>query len=179
MGQVFFNRQTKVMFEAACEPRGTCNTDQLSFKAYFSRFLAASTKWMPQLYDVVMPYLTASAQAAAEQCDGTADVAQGVNDACGFEWVQGRNWDGTYGFGQQMSALEVIQSQMIQPAQAPVTASTGGTSKGDPNAGTSGDYASDGAPKEWGEITTASKAGAGILTGVVLIAWLGMVWWMI
>ena len=168
------------MFEAACEPRGpgACNIDQLSFKTYFSRFMASSTKWMPQLYDQFMPYLAASAQAAALQCDGDATTAQGVANACGFEWTQGAQWDGTWGFGQQMAALEVIQSQLIQPARAPVTKQTGGISQGDPSAGTSGDFGADGAPV-LPDVTTAGRAGAGILTGVVLIGWLGMIWWMI
>lgn len=37
-----------------------------------------------------------------------------------------------------MSALEVIQSLLAKPNNVPVTNSTGGTSKGDPVAGSSG-----------------------------------------
>lgn len=141
--------------------------------------LAASTKWMPQLYDQVMPYLSASAQGAALQCAGPATSCQGVANACGFEWNL-TTWDGTCGVGQQMSALEVIQSQLISPSRSPVTKNTGGISKGDPSLGTSGDYGSGALPPTtFGAITTASKAGAGILTAVVLLGWLGLVWWII
>ena len=49
-------------------------------------------------------------------------------------------YDGTTGVGQQMSALGVIHSAMVQiPGEklvAPVTNSTGGTSLGDASAGT-------------------------------------------
>ncbi|KAK5170154.1 uncharacterized protein LTR77_004739 [Saxophila tyrrhenica] len=169
----FFHDQ--IMFEAACEKRGNCNTDQLSFKAYLSRFLAASTKWMPQLYDSVSPYLAASAQAAASQCTGT--IGGLVGSACGFEWSEAPTWDGTYGFGQQMDALEVVLSQLIQGADHPVTAKKGGISKGDPSAGTGGDGTVSSVPMR--EITTGDKAGAGVLTAAVLVAWVGGAWWMV
>ncbi|KAK3722376.1 hypothetical protein LTR37_002367 [Vermiconidia calcicola] len=171
---VFF--KDKVMWEVACEPRGNCNTDQLSFKAYFSRFMAASTKWMPQLYNEFQPFFAASAQQAAKQCSG--DAAGLVGNACGFRWTQGSRYDGTYGFGQQMGAMEVILANMIEPSVGPVTAKTGGISKGDPSAGTGGDYGEDGsAPLQ--PITAGDKAGASILTAVFVVAMLGGAWWMI
>ena len=68
-------------------------------------------------------------------------------------------------WGQQMAAMEVIQSNLIQQAKAPLTSNTGGTSTGDPNAG-SGD-ASTSAPGGVKPITTADRAGAGILTALV------------
>jgi hypothetical protein len=94
------------MFEAACEPYNHCDNDQLSFKAYFSRFIAASTKWLPELYDLAQPYLQASAIAAAEQCDGSGAGVEGY--ACGMKWVDNTTWDGTYGFGQQYDATEIV-----------------------------------------------------------------------
>lgn len=89
--------------------------------------MAASTKVAPWLYDDIQPYLAASAVAAAAQCDGGSD---GVT--CGTKWTTNGVWDGTYGVGQQMSALEVIQSNLIQRVQGPVSNSTGGTSSGNP-----------------------------------------------
>lgn len=86
---VFF--RNRIMLEAACEPRGNCNVDQLSFKAQLARFMAASTKWMPQLLPLVSPYLRASAAAAAAQCTGT--IAGLVGNACGSEWWNGPRWD--------------------------------------------------------------------------------------
>ena len=151
------------------------NVFQNSFKAYLSRFMAASTKWMPQLYDQFQPYLAASATAAAAQCDGT--IAGLYGNACGFKWIDGSQWDGTYGFGQQMSALEVIQSNLIQNSTHPVTAKAGGISHGNPSAGTAGDTPTGAPPLP--AVTTADRAGAGILTAVVIVAWLGLMWWMI
>ena len=134
--------------------------------------MAASTKWMPQLYSQFEPYFVASANAAAASCTGTAGGLYG--NACGFKWFTG-SYDGNYGVGQQMDALQVIMANIIQEAPPPVTRSTGGITKGDPSAGTSGDTS---AFDELGDITTASKAGASILTAVIVITWLGGIWWM-
>jgi len=115
------------MYEVACEPGGNCNIDQLSFKAYLSRWMAASTKVAPWLYDQMQPFLAASAMAAAQSC-----VGGDTGTMCGTKWYTG-GWDGSFGVGQQMSALEVIQSNLITQVQGPVTNNTGGTSKGDPS----------------------------------------------
>ena len=134
--------------------------------------MAASTKWMPSLLEQFQPYFEASALAAGKACTGTVAGLNG--NACGFKWITG-TFDGTYGFGQQMDALQIFQANMIQDAPPPVTASTGGITHGDPSAGTEGDQAT---ITELSKITTASRAGASILTAFVLIAWLGGVWWM-
>lgn len=129
--------------------------------------MAASTKVAPWLYDQMMPYLEKSAVAAAQQCDGGTD---GVT--CGMQWTQNTTWDGSYGVGQQMCALEVIQATTIKRTTAPVSANNGGTSKGDPTAGSSGDSTDGSAPTS--VITTGDRAGAGILTAVVLIGLMSM-----
>ncbi|KAI6812247.1 mannan endo-1,6-alpha-mannosidase [Hortaea werneckii] len=165
---VFF--KDSIMYEVACEPQMNCNTDQQSFKAYLSRWMAASTKFAPFVYDLVTPNLQASAQAAAQSCSGGDD---GVT--CGTRWTTG-GWDNTWGVGQQMNALEVVQGMLIQKATGPVSNETGGISRGDPSAGTGGDSAP-GTPSS--QITTGDKAGAGILTAVILIGLLGGAWWMI
>jgi len=170
-GGVFFHQPDNVMFEVACEPNHNCNTDQLSFKAYLARWMAATTKVAPWTSDHILPLLASSAQAAAQQCSGGSDGA-----TCGTKWYVGSTWDGTYGVGQQMSALEVIQSNLIQQVTGPVGNSTGGTSQGDPSAGTGGDSASTGAPGTTRHITTADKAGAGILTALFVVSTLGVAW---
>lgn len=144
------------IMQEICEPSHNCNTDQLSFKAYLSRFAIASTKVAPWLYELIFPYLQDSALAAAEQCSGGSD---GVT--CGLQWTMNKTWDGTYGVGQQMAALEVIQSLLSKDVAGPVTAANGGTSVGDPSAGTDGEGES-AAPLP--AISTADRAGAGILT---------------
>lgn len=73
-----------VMQEIRCEGWRGCNTDQLSFKAYLSRWLAAATQWAPYTYDKVIPWLRGSAVAATTQCQG------GYNGRmCGHQWQMG------------------------------------------------------------------------------------------
>jgi len=170
---VFFSPKVpNVMYEVACEPNGKCDVDQLSFKAYLSRWMAATTKMAPFTYDFVMTRLRASAQAAAQQCSGGSD-----GTTCGLQWTMGPKWDGTYGVGQQMSALEVIQSNLIAKVSGPVTNSTGGTSKGNPAAGTGGDSSLTGIPTD--AITAGDRVGAGFLTTLILVGVLGGAWWMV
>ena len=159
--------------ETACEGPNTCDTDNFSFKAYLSRWMAASTKLAPFVYDLVMPQLRTSATAAAAQCSGGNSKT-----LCGMKWTQGANWDGTTGVGQQMGALSVIQANLITNATGPVTNRTGGTSKGNPAAGTGGIDENNPAGLI-NPITSKDRAGAGILTTLVLIGVVGGCWWMV
>lgn len=161
------------MYEVACETGGKCNVDQRSFKAYLARWMAASTKMAPYITDQVMIKLSTSAMAAAKQCVGTAGLINGA--ACGIKWTQA-DWDGSSGVGEQMSALEVIQSNLIGRVPGPVTETTGGTSKGDPGAGTHGDAPTGPVP---GKITVGDKVGASFLTMLILVGVLGGAWWMV
>ena len=121
--------------------------------------------------DTIMNYLKVSAQGAASSCTGGTD---GVT--CGLKWTTG-NWDGSFGVGEQMSAMEVFQNLLIGKVAPPVTAERGGSSKGDPNAGTGGDNPS--AVTGQMKVTTGDKAGAGILTALVMVAVVGGAWWMV
>ncbi|KAK5736208.1 hypothetical protein LTR17_007548 [Elasticomyces elasticus] len=163
---VFF--QNQIMYEVACEPSANCNTDQLSFKAYLSRWMAASSKVAPFVRDLVAPALQKSAEGAAQACSGGSD---GVT--CGTRWYQA-GWDGSYGVGQQMSALEVVQGLLIDSVAGPLSNETGGTSQGNPAAGTGGDR-NPGVPAS--RISTGDRAGAGILTAVILVGLLGGAWY--
>ena len=87
-----------------------------------------------------------------------------------------RDRDGSYGVGQQMSALEVVQGLLIDSVSGPVGNETGGISKGNPAAGTGGD-SNPGAPTSI--ISTGDRAGAGILTAVILVGLLGGAWYVI
>lgn len=160
---VFF-KEKGVMREVACEPVNGCNIDQQSFKAYLSRWMAATTKWAPWAYDFVKPLMETSAVAAASQCTGGSNGRM-----CGLKWTDNGKWDGSTGVGQQMAAMEVVLANMIQDSGAPVTKDTGGTSKGDPTAG--GDDVGRTDPREGPPpITAADRAGAAILTIVALLA---------
>lgn len=148
------------------------------FKAYLARWMAASTKVAPFLSSLVQPYLAASALAAAQSCTGGTD---GVT--CGTNWFPNATssspttvtWDNTWGVGQQLCALEVIQSNLITKVRGPLTNTTGGTSEGDDAAGGSGTKD----PTAMSKITQADRAGAVIVTIIVLAGWLGGLIWLI
>ena len=160
------------MVEVACETQGTCNNDQPSFKAYLSRWLAATTQLAPFTTETIMPKLKTSAQGAAGQCIGGAS-----GTTCGRAWYS-KQWDNKQGVGEEMSAMSVIQANLISKVAGPVTANKGGTSKGDPTAGSGGDnpvVVHD--PSSNMKITAGDRAGAGILTALVLGSLVGMVVW--
>ncbi|KAN0108888.1 glycoside hydrolase family 76 protein [Hyaloscypha variabilis] len=166
---VFFPND--IAYEVACESKLTCTTDMYSFKAYLARWLAQTTFLAPWTRDIIMPKLRASAIAAAEQCSG------GTNGrTCGLSWSKGTVWDGTQGVGQQMAAMAVIFTNLIPLADIgpPLTNATGGTSAGNPDAG-SQSVANPAAIKP---ATEADRVGAGILTTLMLVGATGMFGWM-
>jgi mannan endo-1,6-alpha-mannosidase len=160
-----------IAYEVACEPKLTCTTDMYSFKSYLTRWLATTTQLAPYTYDTIMPVLKTSAVAAAKQCSGGANGRM-----CGLSWSKGTDWDGTQGVGQEMAAMSVIITNMIPFVHVapPVTNQTGGTSVGNPNAGSQ----SVENPAAISPPTTGAKAGAGILTTFVLLGVTGMFGWM-
>ena len=160
------------MFEVACEANNLCNVDQRSFKAYLSRFMTLAVKMAPYTYDIIMPKIQVSAKAAAKRCNGGDDKM-----TCSLRWAVDE-WKAEYtGLGEQMAALEVIQSNLIHAVGPPVTAKTGGTSKGDPGAGMGDDTIPDNV--DLSPITTGDKVGAGFLTAFILIGLLGGAYWMV
>ncbi|CAM1501814.1 Fc.00g037980.m01.CDS01 [Cosmosporella sp. VM-42] len=170
--KVFFTGPEKnIMTEVACEPVNLCNLDQQSFKAYLSRWLAAATLWAPHTEDTIMPLLRASAVAAAKQCTGGDNGRM-----CGLVWNKDK-YDGTTGVGQQMAAMEVTLSCMVKDRGAPLTSDTGGTSKGDPGGG--GDDIGRTEPdRDLRPMSTGDKAGAAILTLIVLTTFIAGIIWM-
>lgn len=102
------------MSEYACESLGTCNYDQRSFKGYLARWMAATAQLIPDAFDLVMPKIRASAAGAAAQCSG------GTNGTtCGLRWTMGSTWDGSYGPGEQMAAMQVISESPPRPPPRP------------------------------------------------------------
>jgi mannan endo-1,6-alpha-mannosidase len=154
-----------------CEEHNACNVDQRSFKAYLSRWLAATTQMAPFTYSIIAPLLLSSAKAAAAQCTGAPS-----GDVCGLKWYNNGTWDGTAGVGQQMAALEVVLGTMVAKAVPAVTNTTGGTSPSNPHAG----YNSSSIPL--GETvsppTKADQIGAWFLTAVFVVGALYMWWFM-
>jgi mannan endo-1,6-alpha-mannosidase len=140
----------------------------LSFKGYVHRWMAQTTQLAPYTTSQILPVLKTSATAAFAQCTG------GDNGrTCGFRWSSG-TFDGSVGAGQTMNVLGAATGLLIASVQAPVTQNTGGTSGGNPNAGQGSDNF-DGSPRP---ITGGDKAGAGILTLLMLGAAAGTFGWM-
>lgn len=162
-----------IAYEVACEAALTCTADMYSFKSYLTRWLAATTLVAPYTYDLIMPKLKASAVAAALQCSGSTPFP---GRTCGLSWSKGAAWDGTYGVGQQMAAMSAVFVNLLgmESVGVPLTNITGGTSVGDPNAG-SKSVADPAAQKP---VTQGDRVGAGILTTVVLVGVTGMFGWM-
>jgi mannan endo-1,6-alpha-mannosidase len=173
--EIFFPAKygNNIMSEVSCESIKTCDRNQLCFKTFLSTWLAFTTLLAPYTTDQIRPKLQASAQGAAKQCSGGSD-----GQHCGLQWYTS-TWDGLGGLEVEMSNLGIFASNMVFfVSQTPVTSSTGGSSKSDPNAGLNEPSvnASTGANRL---ITTSDRAGAGILTVIFVTAWLGMVTWMI
>ncbi|KAJ4298524.1 hypothetical protein N0V88_003554 [Collariella sp. IMI 366227] len=156
----FTGNQRNIMTEVACEPVDLCDLDQQSFKAYLSRWMAATTKWAPWTYERVKPLLESSAAAALSTCTGGDNKRM-----CGLKWNT-QKWDSSTGAGQQMAAMEVVLANMIQHTRPPVTDGGGGTSVGDPGAGGEDFGRKD---VDFPPISAAQKAGAYILTVLTVL----------
>ncbi|KAK4151042.1 glycoside hydrolase [Chaetomidium leptoderma] len=161
-----------IMVERACEleDRVQCNVDQHSFKGYMHRALATVAVVAPFTFNDVTRVLRSSTKGAVSSClaDGT----------CGFRWNTGAyDEDVSHGpAGQQMSALAALSTMLIEQQRVlngPLTNKTGGTSQGDPNAGQK--FQGLKPPRE---ITAGDKAGAAIVTVLVLASFVGSVVWM-
>lgn len=157
-----------IAYEIACEDSDTCTTDMFSFKGYVHRWLSVTAKLAPHTADKILPVLSKSAAAAIKQCTGGDNKR-----TCGFKWKSGV-YDGKTGVGQQMNVLAAVSSLLMEKTPAPYTAKNGGTSKGNSDAGTKGDSNFQNHNKPIG---TGDKAGAGILTLLVLAAACGMFGW--
>lgn len=121
------------MVEYACEPTGTCNKDQRSFKAYLARWLAVSVQLAPFTTARILPWLQTSAGAAFKVCSG--GVPDGV--VCGRRWFESQD-DGTRDIGNQMTAMSVVQANLAIKLPGPADHKTG-TSAGNAGAGGEGE----------------------------------------
>ena len=166
-----------IVYEQYCEPHGICDDDQRSFKGYYLRWLAATIQLLPDLHDKIIPLVQKSAQAAASVCVGAPTEAPAGHPpwnghpgtACGMKWIPQGAFDGSFGVGEQMSALSALSYVLVDSAAPPVTNGTGGTSIGNPGAGGSDEDKL----RMFGPVTTGDKVGAGFLTTLILAGIIG------
>ncbi|KAH3675424.1 hypothetical protein WICMUC_002713 [Wickerhamomyces mucosus] len=110
--QILYN--DTILYERACEIYSDCNTDQIFFKAIYSRYVYQAAQLIPSFQTRIYELLEPSAIGAAESCSGGSD---GIT--CGINWGYG-SWDGDYGLGEQLSALEVIDNLLINQRPSPI-----------------------------------------------------------
>ncbi len=169
----YFFDPDNIVVERWCEPWRGCNLDQQTFKGYLLRWMASTSQVAPFTFEELSPLIRANAEAAALQCSGTASPPAFNGEpgkACGYSWKQRENFDGLAGVGQQMSALSAVQYSLIkQETVGPVTSTTGGTSKGDVNAGVS----TAGKIPKPRAITAADRVAATFLTSAIGLSVLG------
>lgn len=164
---VFF-AQDGIAFEPSCEPPpGSCNSDMESYRGYMLRWMANTIQMAPHLYDTIMPVLKTSAAAGVKQCTGGDNGRM-----CGFHWTTGK-YDGLLSASLQMNVLGALTALLMPEASIPLTNTTGGTSKGDPDAGQAKTELPTFAP-----ITTGDMAGASILTILIVTGALSAFAWM-
>jgi mannan endo-1,6-alpha-mannosidase len=93
--------------------------------------MATATQLASYTAGTVYPLLATTATAAASFCN------QGTNDTQCTMWWTTTAGPATIGVGQQMSALNVFNANMMKfmTSSSVTTANTGGTSEGNPDAG--------------------------------------------
>ena len=166
--------------EVMCEDINTCNQDMKSYKSQLLHWMMNVAKQVPDLAPQILPQLMENSKAAVSTCN-----CGGVKGQCGLKWTTPGNCDGTYGMGQQINALYAIQIWGIQNVAGPYnmkTTAPSDLSQGDANAGKEGDTGPNGAAAKMqhlNPITTADKAGAGILTAIFGLGFIGMGVWML
>jgi mannan endo-1,6-alpha-mannosidase len=158
------------MIEGTCETEGTCNIDQRSFKAYLSRWMGYTAIVAPWTRGLINPRLQASAMAAAAQCTG------GENQTgCNLYWATKNERVASFGVGEQMAAMEVIQSLLYPFVAGPASRNSGGSSLSRPNAGL--DTASELPILK--ESTVGDKIGGSSLTVLMLVSTVAGAVWML
>ena len=165
---IFFHDD--VMVEVTCEITGTCNVDQRSFKAYLARWMGYTAIVAPWTRNLIDPRLQSSAIAAAARCtNGTSKTS------CNLYWATREKHDSSFGVGEQMAAVEVIQSLLYPTAAGPVTHDSGGISISQPSAGldpTDENYRRD-------SVRLSDKIGGSVLTIIVLVGTVAGAWWLL
>ncbi|KAH8881947.1 hypothetical protein GQ53DRAFT_772844 [Thozetella sp. PMI_491] len=167
--EFFFLNGTIVERPCELDDRNNCNWDQRSFKGYMLRWMATVTQVAPHTRETILPVLKTSTEGAVKACSGGDNGRR-----CGFRWNTG-GFDDVTGAGEQMSALAALSSLLISfetvQTTGPLTNSTGGTSVGDPSAG------QDPTQIPPPPVTTADKAGAALVTIIVVVGLSSILAW--
>ncbi|KAF9895138.1 hypothetical protein FE257_000040 [Aspergillus nanangensis] len=157
-----------VMSEVACEPVMTCDRNQLGFKGYLSMWMAMTAILVPSTADKITPLLKGNSEHLSKQCSGLTD------NLCGVRWYQD-SWDGVQGLEVQMAALGGITGNMMVLKNEQMK-----TIKTNPGADENHIETSDGdRPGELKPIQTGDRAGAWILTVLLILGIPGTVGWLI
>jgi mannan endo-1,6-alpha-mannosidase len=164
-----------VIFEWQCEAEpGHCSADMLMFKGFVIRWLGQVSQLAPWTAEKILPILRTTTEAAVRQCTGGA-----TGRVCGFYWTTGAFVDPavdlTSGAGEALNVLSAVSTLLVADAEGPASAENGGISEGDVNAGPKDGLseAPDHAP-----ITSADRAGAIILTILIVSGAIGTFVWM-
>jgi len=124
-----------VLWEPACEQNFNCDNDQFCFKGFLAQYMATATQLASFTADTVFSLLATSATAVGNHCN------QGTNNTqCTMWWTSlGASGPATLGVGQQMSALNVFNGNLLKfmTSSSVATSTDGGSSIGNPNAGSS------------------------------------------
>ncbi|GFF49307.1 mannan endo-1,6-alpha-mannosidase DCW1 [Aspergillus lentulus] len=160
-----------ILSEVACEPIMTCDRNQIGFKGYTAMWLAHTAILVPSTATRIYPVLQGSALAISKQCSKQS------GNTCGIRWWQS-TWDGfTPGLESQMAALGGITANLMYfKSTAPKTIDTNPDGKEDQIIATHEEETPlDMLPP----IGAADRAGAWILTVIIMVTAGGSVWWLV
>ena len=158
-----------VITDAQCEASDRCYIDANDplFKGLTVSWLADIVLIIPSLRDEIIPKLQVSAEGAAKSCTGNGQ------NLCGNRWYGG--YDGQNSMENAISGSQMMSAVMVNflgVSSKPVSTATGGNGTSEPNAGT-GKSSQSSESAVLPPITTADKAGAGILTAVLAAGVIG------
>ncbi|EPY49583.1 mannan endo-1,6-alpha-mannosidase [Schizosaccharomyces cryophilus OY26] len=163
-----------VAWDPQCETSNTCNIDQTAFKGILMQSFGNAIRLAPYTRNKLYPLIKTSAPAAALACSGGYS-----GSSCGVHWSWNNGtWDGTYGVGQQFSALEAVQMLYVDKYPSIVTLSSSSDNRSNAT------YASDNSSTKNYEVnvppaTEADRGGAGFLTFLSAFLLLGASVWAI
>jgi mannan endo-1,6-alpha-mannosidase len=140
-----------IMVEVACESAGSCTTDMKALKSFTARWLAATTQLAPYTSSLILPKLTASAQAAAAHC--------GDGSSCILKWTDSSLNGEDSGLGEEMSALAVVSALLVGQVGWEATVATGGVVPSNSTIGSNSTTSSGGSGN--GGVSSSTVTGTG------------------